>query len=271
MYDKIETLKNSIIHHGPSNNRVYLTKLSPQDYPEITNSLDNLAIKNKYTKIFAKIPAGLKQAFLENDYIQEACIPKFYKGSEDAIFLGKYFSSDRKIEANQESIDKILALAKTKKDEWLIKKKPLNDDSCKIIVASTNYASEMSSVYKIVFESYPFPIHEPEYLLETMKTHIKYFCFIENNKIISIASSEMDKDNKNVEMTDFATLPEYRGRSLASYLLYQMEKEMKELSFHTAYTIARAISPGMNITFAKLGYNYAGTPTILTFAVILKV
>jgi hypothetical protein len=38
-----------------------------------------------------------------------------------------------------------------------------------------------------------------------------------------------------------------------------MEREMKRLGMLTTYTIARALSPGMNITFAKMGYNYAGT------------
>jgi hypothetical protein len=38
-----------------------------------------------------------------------------------------------------------------------------------------------------------------------------------------------------------------------------MEKYIKELGLKTAYTIARALSYGMNITFAKMGYTYSGT------------
>ena len=33
---------------------------------------------------------------------------------------------------------------------------------------------------------------------------------------------------------------------------------MKSSGILNAYTIARAISPGMNITFARLGYHYGG-------------
>ena len=36
---------------------------------------------------------------------------------------------------------------------------------------------------------------------------------------------------------------------------------MKRQGMHTAYTIARSLSAGMNITFAKLGYVFAGTLT----------
>ena len=34
---------------------------------------------------------------------------------------------------------------------------------------------------------------------------------------------------------------------------------MRQKNMRTAYTIARAISPGMNITFAKAGYKFSGT------------
>ena len=38
-----------------------------------------------------------------------------------------------------------------------------------------------------------------------------------------------------------------------------METTMNDHGIHTQYTIARALSAGMNITFAKAGYRYAGT------------
>lgn len=59
-------------------------------------------------------------------------------------------------------------------------------------------------------------------------------------------------------MTDFATIPEERGNNYALYLLQNMEKEMIKKNIHTAFTISRAVSYGMNITFAKAGYTYAG-------------
>jgi putative beta-lysine N-acetyltransferase len=69
----------------------------------------------------------------------------------------------------------------------------------------------------------------------------------------------MDKENRNAEMTDFATLPEHLGNGLAVHLLNFMEPEMQKRGIATLYTIARAISPGMNITFAKCGYIFGGT------------
>jgi putative beta-lysine N-acetyltransferase len=59
-------------------------------------------------------------------------------------------------------------------------------------------------------------------------------------------------------MTDFATLPEFRGNGFAELLLKYMENQMVSCQMLTAYTIARAISPAMNITFGKGGYAYGG-------------
>jgi putative beta-lysine N-acetyltransferase len=60
-------------------------------------------------------------------------------------------------------------------------------------------------------------------------------------------------------MTDFATLPEARGKGLAGVLLSEMEKNMQRERIATAYTIARARSFGMNVVFARAGYTFAGT------------
>jgi putative beta-lysine N-acetyltransferase len=91
-----------------------------------------------------------------------------------------------------------------------------------------------------------------------MRDNVDYFCIESNGLIIALASSEKDVSASNVEMTDFATLPEWRGNGLAVHLLKRMEEEMRKQEIKTAYTIARAASPGMNITFSKLGYSFGG-------------
>jgi len=82
---------------------------------------------------------------------------------------------------------------------------------------------------------------------------------VKDGALAALSSAEMDIQGSNVEMTDFATLPEYRGRGLAQFLLQEMEGAMTHKGMRTAYTIARAVSPGMNITFSRRGYQYGGT------------
>jgi putative beta-lysine N-acetyltransferase len=114
MSDTIVTLGSSLIQHGTFNNRIYLLKLAQADFPEIITELDRLAQSKGYSKIFAKIPADVKDAFLAQGYTKEAVIPHFYNGRQTAYFLGKYFSSERKTAKDNTEVKKVLALAKSK-------------------------------------------------------------------------------------------------------------------------------------------------------------
>jgi putative beta-lysine N-acetyltransferase len=116
----------------------------------------------------------------------------------------------------------------------------------------------MAPLYGQVFATYPFPIAEPDFLAETMASHVTYFGVWSDGEPVALSSAETDRDARNVEMTDFATLPEQRGNGYARMLLARMQTTMRNEGIRTAYTIARAISPGMNITFARQGYRFGG-------------
>lgn len=254
--DKIENIANSLIQHGKSSDRIYLMKLDRSDVQTIIPKLDALARENQYTKIFAKVPEDLANKFLENGYRQEARVPKFFKGVTGCMFLGKFFSQDREQNQDTAEIQKILDLA--------VKKSQDTDPQAygyEISQAGREDVEQMSQVYKKVFASYPFAIDNPDYLLETMKSHVKYYTVRNKNEIIAVSSSEIDREAENAEMTDFATLPEYRGQNLGLLLLRQMESDMKLEGIKTVYTISRALSYGINITFAKNNYYFAGTLT----------
>jgi putative beta-lysine N-acetyltransferase len=117
----------------------------------------------------------------------------------------------------------------------------------------------IARLYREVFKSYPFPIHDPGYIARSMEAGTRYFGVNRGGKLIALASAEIDREGSNAEMTDFATLPDFRGNSLAQLLLKAMEKEMRRTGILTLYTIARLHSPAMNRTFLKLQYHYAGT------------
>lgn len=116
----------------------------------------------------------------------------------------------------------------------------------------------MAEIYSIVFPTYPFAIYDPCYLIETMETNVQYFGVEVFGNLIALSSAEMDGEAQNVEMTDFATLPDWRGYGLAIHLLRTMENAVYHQETKMAYTIARATSSGMNLTFAGSGYRYGG-------------
>ena len=256
--DRIERLGNSLIQHGKGNDRVYLMKLKDADAASVIEEIESLAEANEYSKIFAKIPARASEDFLEAAYEIEARVPNFFGGREDGLFLGKYLAEWRREDDAEARAQKVLqtSLEKAGDDG----PKPLSTDSelREMTVADT---PAMADLYREVFDTYPFPIFDPAYLEETMQSHIRYFGVFRGGAIQALASSETDVAQKNVEMTDFATMPPERGKGLAAELLRQMEDAMRDEGFVTAYTIARAESFGMNIAFAKSGYAFGGRLT----------
>ncbi|MFA5784119.1 MAG: putative beta-lysine N-acetyltransferase [Phycisphaerae bacterium] len=254
--DKIEIFHNALIQHGPLSNRIYLMKLNDADAKKLADEMENLANSNGYTKIFAKVPVHQADIFIGSGYQSEAVVPGFYKGRQDALFLARYFDPDRQKETASEDIEKIIDLARNK-GQLGIKAVQLPAGAV-LRQCNPDDAAAMSGLYSRVFPSYPFPIDNPDYIARTMREHIVYFGIEIEGKLVSLSSCEMDTDAQNVEMTDFATLPEFRGSSFAGLLLGYMENQMRLSKMLTAYTIARSVSHGINITFARAGYTYGG-------------
>jgi putative beta-lysine N-acetyltransferase len=186
----------------------------------------------------------------------EAKIPKFYDGQVTAYFMGKYPDENRRKNPLEEEIKKIIGISRQKSGKKL---KLERHGLYQIKKLRAENADMISEIFKAVFETYPFPIHDADYIKDTMKSHVEYFGAWDGDKLIAVSSAEKDSLSKSVEMTDFATLPEHRGENIALYLLDFMEKAMKKRGYKTAYTIARALSYGMNITFAKASYKMGGT------------
>ncbi len=254
--DIIEKFKGCLIQHGDLNKRIYIMKWQANPNEDLLEELDTLAKEKGYTKIFGKIPQEDKEYFLEKGYLQEARIPDYFGKDNDCLFLSKFFSEDRAKNKEKEKIDSVIALSEEKAN---LSAGPINKAEPLPKKATPDQAKELAALYEKVFASYPFPIYDSDYIKETMKTHIDYYYISSNQKIVAASSAEKDLEAKTVEMTDFATLPEFRGKGLATILLNYMGKPVKQEGFRIAYTIARAYSAGMNITFAKSGYTYAGT------------
>lgn len=258
MSDVIETMRNSIIQHGPANDRVYLMKLHPDDSPDIVAQLDELASSRGYSKIFAKVPRWNVDRFVAAGYEPEAAIPGFFPDGDAACFMGKYITETRKVESRPQLVTDILATAKAQ--EPVLSLAPLHGDFV-VRIAREEDTDEMAAVYREVFATYPFPIQDPGFLRSAMSGSTVFFGVWKGDKIVALSSAEIDKSSLSAEMTDFATLPEYRSNGLALHLLQQMEGVMKSRGLRSLYTIARSYSFGMNITFARNGYRFGGTLT----------
>lgn len=256
MPDTIEKYGKTIVQHGKENDRIYLMNLDKDDYNNIITFINKLADKHKYSKIFAKAPEEIKDTFIDDGYIIEAILPSYYNGTGKCLFMSKFLSDNRKKHENKKEIERVINVAKLKANNYGLPTLKQNMILRKLDVKD---AFEMTKVYKKVFQTYPFPIDDKDYLIQTMMENVVYYGIFDNGKLFAISSSELNINYQNAEMTDFAVLPQYRGQNYSLLLLNEMEKTMKNNGFKMLYTIARALSYGMNATFSKLGYTYSGT------------
>lgn len=254
--DSVEEFGGSLIQHGPANDRAYLMKLNRQDFPQILSYLNDLAVRLNYSKIFAKIPAYAREKFEQAGYQVEAEIPRFYAGEEDGFFMARYYQAARRIDPEADQVREVLEVARNKAVSTDVA--PQNDDY-EYRLAQPADCAQMARLYRQVFASYPFPIHDQDYLAETMANNLLYAGVWKKGVLLALASAEIDYAGSNAELTDFATDPDWQGHGFANLLLHQLETEMRTSGIKTCFTIARATSFSMNVCFAKNGYRFSGT------------
>ncbi|GAF05281.1 putative beta-lysine N-acetyltransferase [Saccharicrinis fermentans DSM 9555 = JCM 21142] len=247
-----EITEGSLIQHGKGNDRVYLMSLKGN--PVLTiQKIQQLASLNKYSKLFCKVPKSAAPVFFANGFLLEAFIPKFYSGKEDVFFVSKFLNADRLLNIENKQLiglNKLLVKQPTKK------KIP---KGYKARTLNTSDVQQITKIYQDVFTTYPFPIHEPDYIIKTMDENLQYYGVEYKGKLVALSAAEIDLDGKNAEMTDFATHFSHQGNNLSSVLLEAMEKTMKKQGIKTVYTIARLNSIPMNLTFLRFAYEYSGT------------
>jgi putative beta-lysine N-acetyltransferase len=247
---------DSVIQHGHFNNRVYVMKLAPAEIPDILRFTDALAHKEGYTKIFVKVPESSVEIFSNDGYISEATVPSFYRGNEPAVFMGKYLDPKRKETPDETIIANVLSDAFSHAGERPTYNVP---DGFSLMHGHAGDADDIAALFRSIFPTYPFPIDDPDYIRETMQGSIRYFLIRKSHLLAAVASCEIDAENLNAEVTDFATGPLFRGRGFASLLLHAMETELKKEGIRLAYTICRAGFRPINTVFAGAGYEFGGT------------
>jgi putative beta-lysine N-acetyltransferase len=246
---------NSVLQHGHFNNRVYVMKLAPADIPDIIRYADDLARTEGYTKIVVKVPESSVEIFSNDGYISEAAVPFFYRGREPAVFMGKYLDPKRKEIPDTTKTATVLSEAFSHAGERPPHEVP---DGFSLMHAHAGDAAEIAALFRTVFPTYPFPISDPDYIRETLQGSIRYFVIKKAHLLAAVASCEIDGENKNAEVTDFATASLFRGHGFARLLLHAMETELKKEGIRLAYTICRAGFGPINTVFAGAGYEFGG-------------
>ncbi|WP_462411916.1 putative beta-lysine N-acetyltransferase [Neobacillus sp. Marseille-QA0830] len=220
----------------------------------VIKKAEELAANHMAEKLIVKVRKEDAKSFFEHGLQPEAMIDRYFLGSHAYIF-SKFFSSDRKKNDDWVTEDQIIHSVY---QLGTAKARPLVPKDYVLKRADESCAAELSGLYSQVFQIYPTPLDDPDYIRKTMQDGTVYFAFYHENKLVSAASAEVNSFYKNAELTDCATLPEHRKYGLMKYLLEALEQELIQNGIFCAYSIARALSFGMNAALFQLGYSYRG-------------
>lgn len=221
---------------------------------QLIQKAEDLVQKHFAEKLIFKVRSEHLIQFFEKGFQPEAVVDSYFLGS-DAYFVTKYYKIDRRTNDHWIIEDKILkGLSELKP----VQQKIYPPDGYELKKADESHAIALAALYKQVFSIYPTPLNDAEYVKKTMSDGTVYYIFVNQGKIVSAASAEINNFYKNAELTDCATLTEHRKYGLMKFLLQELEGELKRKGIYCAYSIARALSFGMNAALFQLGYHYRG-------------
>ncbi len=252
--DTIIKTGSSLIQHGSLNDRVYIMKADPADCTETIQLAKKLSTEKGYSKIFAKVSLNVLEFFKAEGFQTEAAIGRTPENGGDISFMSLFCKQWRNAYNDYDQCSSILESIENRS----AKNGKQLPDGWSMGRCGAEDAEEMAALYSVVFQSYPFPIDEPGYIRKTISDGIRYY-FVKDShsRILALSSAEFDKLTDSSEMSDFATLPDARGKNCAGNLLRFMETENAPST--TPYTIARAVMAPMNKVFAHNGYVFGGT------------
>lgn len=236
----------------------YNKRLRIDDYSgcvsDICEKAEMLAKQYKAEKLIIKARKEHYFQFLEKCFQSEGVIDGYFLGS-DCYFFCKYYEAERKSNTHWITEDEIIGnVQNLEKSTEVIT--PPSDYQLKKIEKKD--APKLASLYKEVFQIYPTPLHNPDYIIKTIDEGTIYYSYQVGDQIVSAASAEVNHFYKNAELTDCATLPQHRKHGLMKIILEQLENELLQHSIFCSYSLARSLSFGMNAVLHQLGYSYRG-------------
>ncbi|MFZ5814784.1 MAG: putative beta-lysine N-acetyltransferase [Bacillota bacterium] len=216
--------------------------------------LISLARRQGLGKILAESREADWERFLGRGFALEGIIPGYFAG-ENAYFLSYFIDPERqqstRLEAENEILEGVLGAELTE---------PELAGRFALMRPTEADIPEMAELFALTFDTYPTPLHQPDYIRKLMETEEAVFRLVrdESGRLVSAAAAEVDWEQRHAEMTNCATLPECRGEGLMHAILLDLEQEMLQREVPCLFSLARASSFGMNLVLRRLGYRYRG-------------
>ncbi|MBT3236896.1 MAG: putative beta-lysine N-acetyltransferase [Bdellovibrionales bacterium] len=236
------------------NRRLKVIDYSCKHYSNMLRRLAWLAETNEFDKVFVKAKQEDFQKFLSRGYIMEGIL-RYYFNGEDAYVLSRFSSATRAespdLVAESQLIEKIIYESKPKIERKL-------PENIRLIKADKTHIAQLIYIYRQVFETYPSPLTNPDYIQSVMGRNVHFVLAMQGDEPVAAASAEINLKYSNAELTDCASIPSIQGKGIMQFIMKKLENILKEEKVLTSYSLARAKSIGMNKSFFRLDYEYSG-------------
>ena len=238
----------------PISRRIKLYHL-PDQYPvEYTLTyLKKLGRKKHCDKLIFYVNKEEEQYLQSLPLEKEGYIKGFFKG-EDAYIYSFFLTPTRKNSITLQQEKKVMDIVQKDSESRSVSL----PTGYYMRRATTKDTKQMAALYDTVFETYPTPMNNPDYI-KTMMHDDVYFTVVEKDgEIVSASSADVLSKFNAAEMTDCATLEEHRGKRLLSHQFTYLENLMKQKGIQTLFCYARSVSVGMNLINIRHEFTYGG-------------
>lgn len=222
----------------------------------ICREIDRIVENHSLSKIIFYTRPEHWHQLLSKGFVLEAIIKGYFNGTDNYI-MAYYKNNERKTSKywiQQDSILQTILTIEQNTDE-------VKSNHYQIRKATSKDAEKLAELYGKVFEIYPTPMNNAEYVKGMFENGVFFYVIECDKQLVSAASADINQTLHHAELTDCATLPEHRKYGLMKNLLLRLESDLKSERIFSVFSIARALSFGMNKAFYQLGYQYNGRLT----------
>lgn len=226
------------------------------DHPETTDALAlgqalmHAAAERNRGRVVVLARRALLEGLEAAGLRLEATMPGFYCGTDDCVVLGAAIDPARAQPSDCREVDQLIRQRACTE--------PRPRPRVPTYRATEADAPELASLMAMTFEHYPTPSAMPDYLAKQIAGGTPFRFVRLNGQVVACASADLVAEAKTAELTDCATRPELRGGGFMQSILADLIDDLRAMGYPTAFTLARACVPGINLAFQRLGFDYRG-------------
>ncbi len=223
----------------------------------------------KRSKILTMVEDRLAAELIEQGFTLAGTMAGFYRGLAGCSVLTYNLDKNRQRMAHPKEgarVEEIVEKYDPVGDDEITERYDLLADDrmvatqtdVRTILALPRDAERIAALIDVTFHDYPTPSHDPHYIRSQIESGVPFRYVIEDNRIVACASADLVPDALTAELTDCATLPEYRRKSYMWTLLTDLMWDLEQKKYCSAFTYSRARIPAINVLFKKLGFQFCG-------------